>query len=402
VFFVKFIDVVKIFNEEKRNKASITLKFTPDFKILFYVEDDWLEDMDLHVPKLNEIEMNLMPIAAYESILVNEKDELKLKKISFFTEGKCGEPIVVELNSMSKTTGKWSKKLENNKPLMNLHGCLVAFHNELGPAFYADEVKNLIKITDDKDDNFAEVKRVIDRGNLTYRGFFHEITKEIAKKANLTAYHQIAQFNGTMENLISQNGKTLNTMLVMQSFTFTRSAVLQDRETLGYHLTSPYASIDFYYLVTPNDFYTNYEKVFFAFETYAWMSFGLTFGFTFGAILVVNRVRRRIQNVIFGIGIRNPTLNALSIFFGISQTKLPRENFARILLAMFVFLCLIFRTCYQSKMFEFMTTDMRKPMPETIEDLISMDYTVVIEKNEIMLSNPYIEFHEYILNGRQR
>jgi hypothetical protein len=34
-------------------------------------------------------------------------------------------------------------------------------------------------------------------------------------------------------------------------------------------ITAPYNNLDIYYLITPNEFYTNYEKLFFPFEKYA-------------------------------------------------------------------------------------------------------------------------------------
>jgi hypothetical protein len=80
--------------------------------------------------------------------------------------------------------------------------------------------------------------------------------------------------------------------------------------------------------------------------------------------------------------------NALGIFFGIGQTRLPRKFFSRILLLLFVWFCLIFRTCYQSKIFEFMTSDMRKPLPESIEDLIKWNYIVLVKNREF---EPYDE-----------
>jgi hypothetical protein len=401
VFFVKFFNAVQDYNEQKRLRFLSTLRFSTDSKILFYVQpSDAI--FNFQVSKLKNLEMNLMPIDAYELLLVHEKDELKLKTISYFTEGKCEEPIVVELNSMSKTTGKWNKQLENVEPLMNLYGCLITFINDFGPSFYANELKPLFKTVSDPEDNIARITQLVDQGNLVYRGFFHDFTQVIAKKANFTANHQI-QMPGTREfQFIPQNNKVVNTFLTMDCFTLNKMIFSNDGKTQGIHITTPFMSIGFYYLITPNEFYTNYEKLFFAFETYAWISFGLTFGFTLGAILVVNRVQRRIQNVIFGVGIRNPTYNAISIFFGISQAELPRENFARVLLAMFLFLCLIFRTCYQSRMFEFMTSDMRKPLPETIEDIISMEYTVVILREEKISNDSYSEHHAAILNGRPR
>lgn len=75
-----------------------------------------------------------------------------------------------------------------------------------------------------------------------------------------------------------------------------------------------------------------------------------------------------------------PAHNAVGIFFGIGQTKLPEEYFSRFLLLLFIWFCLMFRTCYQSKNFEFITSDMRKPMPETFEDLAYWNYTIFAAK----------------------
>jgi hypothetical protein len=96
-------------------------------------------------------------------------------------------------------------------------------------------------------------------------------------------------------------------------------------------------------------------------------------------------------------GINDPAFNAVGIFFGIGQTQLPRKNFSRIILMLFIWFCLIFRTCWQSMMFEFMTTDMRKPLPETIEDLRAMDYTIVLINSAY---GEYNYFNNEIMRGR--
>lgn len=87
---------------------------------------------------------------------------------------------------------------------------------------------------------------------------------------------------------------------------------------------------------------------------------------------------RETRDVIFGRGIRDPVYNAAGTFFGISQLKMPTENCPRILISFFIYFCLVFRTCYQGRMFEFMTTDIRKPPPETIEDLAVLGYKIIV------------------------
>jgi hypothetical protein len=50
-------------------------------------------------------------------------------------------------------------------------------------------------------------------------------------------------------------------------------------------------------------------------------------------------------------------------------------------------------------MFEFMTTDMRKPLPETIDDLVRWNYTIVMHSTR---ANEFQRFNDEIINGRER
>ncbi|KAL7025095.1 hypothetical protein ACKWTF_013339 [Chironomus riparius] len=71
----------------------------------------------------------------------------------------------------------------------------------------------------------------------------------------------------------------------------------------------------------------------------------------------------------------------MSTFYGISLNVLPKANFPRILLIVFIAFCLIIRTCYQSKLYEFMTTLMRRPPPKSLNDLIERNYTIFTSEN---------------------
>ncbi|KAG5666516.1 hypothetical protein PVAND_014537 [Polypedilum vanderplanki] len=73
--------------------------------------------------------------------------------------------------------------------------------------------------------------------------------------------------------------------------------------------------------------------------------------------------------------------------FGIPQLILPRESINRFAIALLVWFWLIFRTCYQSMMFEFMTSDMRKPLPATIDDLVKWNYTIVLVNSKFFAAN---------------
>jgi hypothetical protein len=147
----------------------------------------------------------------------------------------------------------------------------------------------------------------------------------------------------------------------------------------------PVVDTETYLLVTQAEFYTPYERLFLPFDIQTWILLTVTFLITFLVIIVINRLSESTQQIVYGHEVKNPFLNVVSIFFGISQTRLPVESFPRFILVLFVFFCLIFRTCYQNKMFQFMTSSPRKIPPKTIEDLIDRNYTVyTMFNNEIL------------------
>lgn len=137
------------------------------------------------------------------------------------------------------------------------------------------------------------------------------------------------------------------------------------------HLTSPITYLYSTFLLTYGHFYDPYEKIILPFDTYIWFALISTFCAAFISIFITYRFSKIIQDYIFGIGVSYPTLGVLQIFFGLGYVHLPHRNFARILFIAFTIFCLVVRTAYQGKMFDFIVGDIRKPMPETIEELLN-------------------------------
>jgi len=72
--------------------------------------------------------------------------------------------------------------------------------------------------------------------------------------------------------------------------------------------------------------------------------------------------------------------NTFQTFFGISHVEVPNANFARIVMIFFVFWCLIIRTAYQGKLFEFTTTAIRKPELKSLKELKENNFTLFFSK----------------------
>lgn len=69
-------------------------------------------------------------------------------------------------------------------------------------------------------------------------------------------------------------------------------------------------------------------------------------------------------------------LNLAQVFFGIGLLQTPGRNFARFLFMMFTILCLVIRTAYQGKMFDFLQYDVKQPIATSIQEVIDRQIPV--------------------------
>jgi hypothetical protein len=83
------------------------------------------------------------------------------------------------------------------------------------------------------------------------------------------------------------------------------------------------------------------------FDEETWLYLNILLAFTFITIFIVNQMPQFVQDEFYGKGVNTPAVNSLMAIFGIGQSKLPQNNFARILFINFVVFCFIMRTAYQ-------------------------------------------------------
>ena len=117
------------------------------------------------------------------------------------------------------------------------------------------------------------------------------------------------------------------------------------------HLSTEFFQENYILMTTPAVSYTSYEKLMLPFDITTWMCLLFTFAIAFVVIFASRQTSEDKQNIIFGVKVQTPSLNVVGAFFGITQTRLPENNFARFILILFIFFCLIFRTAYQGKIY---------------------------------------------------
>ncbi|KAL7012938.1 hypothetical protein ACKWTF_015111 [Chironomus riparius] len=317
--------------------------FAKSSKFLIYIESCDLDLMQNNIEQLiknKRITFRRGSIEQFEFLLINDGDNLQLASIEWFTESACNQPQLIIINTFNKTAKKWSKKLENYEKFQNFHGCNLTLW--IAP----DNEESLFEsVIVDKNNRISEVIGVIPK-----------VFMDISQKYNFMP-------------------KFLNFESDEAEVCFSIFRLCSEFEIL-LHFTASFMQVHDVILTTPGELYRPFEKLWLPFDDLTWKFLIFVFFVAFLVIFIVNQLPNHVQDRIYGLNIHKPGLNVISAFFGLAQYKVPKKYFARCLLIIFVFFCLIFRTCYQSKLFEFMTSEPRRPPPISVKELRDRNYTM--------------------------
>lgn len=210
-------------------------------------------------------------------------------------------------------------------------------------------------------------------------GIFVDIFVIVCKKAKLKPSYKGVSFNHGTDDLMIINGMDKNFQLP--------SLILRKRNLKTYYydnqqmqdtmqiVDTPIMESEYKMIITPAKSFNSYEKLILPFDKTTWFLLIATFCSAFGVVLLINLMRRTVQDLIYGADVRMAGFNIVQIFFGMGQMRLPNKWFPQLLLVLFITFCFIFRTAYQSVLFEFITTDMRKALPTSFQKLINQDYS---------------------------
>lgn len=361
---------------ELNNNANVTNFYPILFKVLFYCEEENLDNLEL--PAYNFSYIANGHIHLFEYFIVNTDGTVNIYTLRYFTEVECYKLQIINLDQFDGESKKWEGNLKNSDNFRHFHKCTVAFPTQISYFFYFEnQEENSDHYT------FEKLQQLVGRKNVKFRGAFYEIVETIAREGNFTSYYQLVFADRLLADSEGKKKKNL--------FSFT-ATILQNSNFL---LKSPMFDVEWFFLLTPNNLYTNYELLFFPFDHLTWILLGLTFIFMFSFIFVINRTPRLRQLVYCEDSIVLTTYNIAGQFFGISQIREPVKTFPRIVLIFFIYFCLVIRTAYQGVLFDLMTGGLQKPLPETTNELISQNYTVItLDENKPIIGDLIRVFFE--------
>lgn len=287
-------------------------------------------------------------------VLAEDDDGNVLMLTTFpFANGKCGNDLKLELiNKFHTKTKSWDSREFFPERFNNLNLCPL----KVGamPSNYPSAI----------------MKKTAKEGKV-FSGIEVELIKAIASAFNSTT--QFEDFdsagsiyeNGTVSSsgmLPSLFNKKVDAVLGTMSLQFERVLYLSETKTI--------LSVPIVIVTPPAKNISPFEKLLRPFATIVWILLIVVFLIGIILILVTRRKFRKIYYFIVGEGVIMPVTNMLIAFFGLTQSKLPRMNFARYLLMNFLLFCLVLRCLYQGKLFIMLQMELRENEMETINDMM--------------------------------
>ncbi|XP_070495750.1 ionotropic receptor 21a-like [Chironomus tepperi] len=131
-----------------------------------------------------------------------------------------------------------------------------------------------------------------------------------------------------------------------------------------------------------------FHKLLRPFDNFVWMSILFVIGVSTVIIACLSLLPRRVRNFVYGDRVTTPYMNLMIAIYGGAQTILPRYNFARSLLMMFLLFCLVLRSLYQGALFQYLQASDNEPEVQSIEEMVGRDFTFfTIPSYDDMLKN---------------
>jgi hypothetical protein len=268
-----------------------------------------------------------------------DNSSIELATSFYFTPEACNQNQITTINRFSGQTNQWENEDFYPEKYRDLHGC------DLNVRFF--------------------------------EGFGNIISKRIFEELAVQMNFKVVRRQETDFSLLLVNNP--NVMEV------TEMIIPLSTLSLKYQMSAAIYNDAATLVVPPGKPLTDLERMFSAFDDETWIGIGLTFVVACIVISIIKLLPMTVRNFVFGLNIRNPILNLFDIFINGGQNQVPGRNFARFLLMMFVIWSLVFRTCYQSKMFESLNSDTRRPRVKTIEELQEQNFTYIYDKKQLIL-----------------
>jgi hypothetical protein len=149
---------------------------------------------------------------------------------------------------------------------------------------------------------------------------------------------------------------------------------LQNVRLKFFDASASYISDSVVFVIPPGSDLTSFEQLIYPFELSLWISIVICFSIGIFVILIFKIKLKSYKKFMFGSNVTFPIFNMMEVCFTGQQNILPRRNFARYLLMMFMIYSLVMRTLYQGSYFKLLRSNPKHKEVQSIEDMIERDF----------------------------
>lgn len=303
-----------------------------------------------------EIFKLLWKIQVYQVCVISREENNSISITTFmpFNTHSCSDTKPMLINQF--VDGKFQKSLENIffDKMKNLFNCpiQIGISNNSEPHIFVKRVSNKTPQLSGIDYNLIDT-----------------LSKTLKFKSNFSFISKFGYFydNGTSEG-------PLKALLDGQVDLSVAGLWLRNSLMKFFDASTSYAWESIIFIIPPGRAPTTFEKLILPFTTTLW--FLIFTCFLLGSMIIaIIKCRSKIeQNFVFGSRVHNPALNMFIAFVGGVQNVLPKRNFARFLLMMFLMYSLVIRTLYQGTFYKFMQSNKNFKGIQSIDEMVKMDF----------------------------
>lgn len=144
-----------------------------------------------------------------------------------------------------------------------------------------------------------------------------------------------------------------------------------------------YFESPFSYVIPQPSKLSSFEKLAQPFEAAVWLA--LVFCVCAGVIVIfsINRCSKDLKTIV--IGTKSPISNLFMVLLGYSQPSLPRTNFARFILMMFIIFSLVMRSIYQGSLYNFLQSEHGDIEVKSFDEMVEKNFKFQIGKSNMQL-----------------
>lgn len=308
------------------------------------------------------------------NILYDNGGVVNMVTYKIFSENSCEQPIIGKVNPFQN--GTFVRRPDDLFPnkVDNLHGCgirVVTFHR--CPAVCVSKNSN---------------------GGLIARGFDIAIIDLIAEELNFRPKMEILRGDEQWGTILEDGSTTgaITKIVEGDADIAIGNYLLRASRMKIMDSSMVYFSFPVVFAIPLGLPFGPFEKLLRPFQLVVWI---LLVIFLSVGVLVIVAIRfkfKRLKNFVYGTGIKHPLNNMLIAIVGGVQAKLPKRNFSRFILMMFLLFCLVKRNVYQGSLYIFLQSDGRHKEVQSIDEMHAkgFDFLMYESYSDIIESQPKI------------